>query len=132
MKLGQDQQNAFNDVQEEIEGIELRLETLIGEERETVEFTDVLSNMENYIPGEEDIPTEFISKANIILTVVTTVGMIVSVLIIAVLGIKYMLGSVEEKADYKKDMIPYLIGAVLTFGITSIVKILQQIGESFN
>ena len=48
------------------------------------------------------------------------------------MGIKYMLGSVEEKADYKKDMIPYLIGAVLLFAITVIVKVLQQIGQSIN
>ena len=36
----------------------------------------------------------------------------------------------EEKAEYKKDMIPYIVGAVLLFGITAIVKVVQQIGES--
>ena len=94
------------------------------------EFKDVLT--EDYEITDEEIPTEFISEVNVILTVITNIGMVVSILIIAVLGIKYMLGSVEEKADYKKDMIPYVVGAILLFGITAIVKIVQEIGESFN
>ena len=39
-----------------------------------------------------------------------------AVVLVAFLGIKYMLGSAEEKAEYKKDMIPYLVGAFLLFG----------------
>ena len=37
-----------------------------------------------------------------------------------------------DKSEYKKDMIPYLVGACLLFGITVIVKVLQQIGQSIN
>ena len=51
---------------------------------------------------------------------------------LAVLGVKYMLGSVEEKAEYKKDLIPYFIGAVLLFAICTIVKVLQTLGSSIN
>ena len=43
-----------------------------------------------------------------------------------------MLGSVEEKAEYKKGLIPYIIGSVLLLSICSVVKILQTIGDSFN
>ena len=43
------------------------------------------------------------------------IGTIVAVAILIVIGIKYMMGSAEEKAEYKKVMIPYLIGAVLIF-----------------
>ena len=49
-----------------------------------------------------------------------TIGIILSVIILAILGIKYILGSVEEKAEYKNDIIPYLIGAALLFGISTI------------
>lgn len=59
-----------------------------------------------------------------------TVGSIVSVAVLAVLGIKYMLGSVEEKAEYKQTMKPYLIGAVLVFGITNILAIVVNIATS--
>ena len=129
MRLGKAQIDIHEKNSEKIKYIYNQLE---GEERVTVKFEDVLSDTENFIPTEEDPPEDFLTMANIVLTVITTVGMVVSVLIVAIIGIKYMIGSVEEKAEYKKDMIPYLVGAVLTFSITSIVKILQAIGESFN
>jgi len=58
-----------------------------------------------------------------ILGVLTTAGIILSVVILVVLGIKYMLGSAEEKAEYKKTLMPYMIGAVLIFGASTIANI---------
>lgn len=96
-------------------------------------FQDVLSDIRNYTPTNDDSEsTELEGKVSIILTVITNIGMVLAILMVATIGIKYMLGSLEEKAEYKKDMIPYLIGAFLLFGITTIVKVLQQLGESIN
>lgn len=67
-----------------------------------------------------------------IVGVVRTVGIVVSVVILLVLGIKYMMGSAEEKADYKKSMIPYLVGAVLIFASTTIVGIVYDMTNSLN
>lgn len=67
---------------------------------------------------------------NIIIGILRTVGTIISVAVLAILGIKYMLGSVEEKATYKETMRPYLIGAVLVFGITNILAIIIDVGTS--
>ena len=50
-----------------------------------------------------------------IIGILQTVGVVLSVAILVVLGIKYMMGSAEEKADYKKTMIPYIVGAVCIF-----------------
>ena len=52
---------------------------------------------------------------NKIITVISTIGTIISVIVLVVIGIKYMLGSAEEKAQYKKSLMPYTIGAVITF-----------------
>lgn len=38
-----------------------------------------------------------------------------------ILGIKYMTGSLEEKAEYKKSMIPYLIGVAIFFSLSTIL-----------
>lgn len=57
-----------------------------------------------------------------IVSIVTTIGIIVAVIVLLVLGIKYMMGSAAEKAEYKKTMIPYLVGAVLIFGASAIAK----------
>ncbi len=65
-----------------------------------------------------------------IIGVVRTVGVLVAVVILLVLGIKYMMGSAEEKADYKKSMIPYLVGAVLIFAASAITGIVYDMASS--
>ena len=37
-----------------------------------------------------------------------------------------MMGSAEEKAEYKKTMIPYLVGALLIFAATTIVNVVYN------
>lgn len=44
------------------------------------------------------------NTTNNIVKVIAAVGAIVSVIVLMILGIKYMIGSVEEKAEYKKTM----------------------------
>lgn len=75
------------------------------------------------------IPTspQAISIGNKIIGTVQLFGSILSVIVLIVIGIKYMMGSVEERADYKKTLIPYLIGAVLVFGIVNILSIINSI-----
>ena len=108
-------------------------EKILGEARdENKPFTDIFDDISYYEPDDETVSTEITDKVSIVLTVITNIGMVLAVLMSAILGIKYMLGSVEEKADYKKDMIPYLVGSFLLFGICTIVKVLQQFGESIN
>ena len=46
----------------------------------------------------------------------------ISVIVLIVLGIKYMMGSVEEKAEYKKTLMPYIIGAGLVFAASVIAS----------
>lgn len=55
-----------------------------------------------------------------VLSAVTTAGIVLSVIILAVLGVKYMMGSAEEKAEYKKSLMPYIIGAALIFSASVI------------
>lgn len=97
-------------------------------------FEDVLENIGLYKPSDMDVDTanKIEGKTGIILTTITDIGMVVAVLILAILGIKYMLGSAEEKAEYKKDLIPYLIGAALLFGITMFVKAFMLWGDQIS
>ena len=64
--------------------------------------------------------------------VLQTVGVVVAVIILIVLGIKYMMGSAEEKAEYKKTMIPYLVGAILIFAASTIANVVYQFATSLN
>ena len=67
-----------------------------------------------------------------IVGVIQTVGIVTSVIVLAILGIKYMIGSAEEKAEYKKTMLPYLIGAILVFATSNLVYIIYEIGKDIN
>ena len=61
-----------------------------------------------------------------IMGILQTLGIVVAVIVLMVLGIKYMMGSAEEKAEYKKTMIPYVVGAILIFGATTIANMVFQ------
>lgn len=75
---------------------------------------------------------EVVNLGATIVTIMQTVGVVVAVVVLLVLGIKYMIGSAEEKAEYKKTMIPYLVGAVLIFAATTIVNVVYNIANSLN
>lgn len=77
--------------------------------------------------GEE---AELNKKAGVILGVINTIGVVVSIVTLMVVGIKYMLGSVEEKAEYKKSMGMYLLGAFLVFSITTLPNILYNVSSN--
>lgn len=74
-----------------------------------------------------ETPAELTTKVNNVLGTIQVIGTVISVVAIIVIGIKYMTGSVESKASYKKVMIPYIVGAFLIFGISNIVPILYNI-----
>lgn len=70
--------------------------------------------------------TEIQSFGENIMGILQTVGVVISVVILIILGIKYMMGSASEKAEYKKTMIPYIVGAVLIFAATTIANVIYQ------
>ena len=65
-----------------------------------------------------------------IMGILQTVGVVISVVILIVLGIKYMMGSAEEKAEYKKTMMPYIIGAILIFGASTIANMIYNFASA--
>ena len=65
-----------------------------------------------------------------LLGILQTVGIILSVVVLTILGIKYMMGSAEEKAEYKKTMIPYIVGAACIFLAPTIANIVYNFFKS--
>lgn len=64
-----------------------------------------------------------------LVSVITTIGSIASVIVLVVLGIKYMMGSAEEKAEYKKTLLPYVLGAMLVFAASTIASVVFSIAS---
>ena len=105
-------------------------EIVVTEESVKVADDLNLGDLDQYKGKGEDAP-QFIEKVNVIVSVLEAVGVILSVIILIAIGIKYMLGSVEERADYKKTMIPYLIGAFMVFTVSLIPQIIFKFMENF-
>lgn len=80
--------------------------------------------------GESNINTSKLDTfGNNLISIITTIGSIISVVVLVVLGIKYMMGSAEEKAEYKKTLLPYLIGALLLFAASTIASVVFSIAN---
>ena len=80
--------------------------------------------------GNMSSPQKLKDKTQNILGIIQNLGIVLSVIILMIIGIKYMLGSVEEKSEYKKTMIPYLIGAAIVFSGTTLPQIIYQLASN--
>lgn len=62
---------------------------------------------------------------NNIIGILQIAGSFIAIIMLIVLGIKYMIGSAEEKAEYKVTMKNYVVGALLLFGIVNFIGAVQ-------
>lgn len=74
--------------------------------------------------------TQMQESIDTIYTVLLYIGIALSVIIGAILGIKFMLGTVEEQAKVKETLIPYALGCIVVFGAFGIWKFMMQLGGS--
>ena len=86
--------------------------------------TSVLALDPKNIKGDRNNTDTVQNIGQQVLGIVQVVGSIAAVIVLVVLGIKYMMGSAEEKAEYKKTMIPYIIGAVFIFAATNLASMI--------
>lgn len=77
--------------------------------------------------GETTIFSEMVSS---VLGVISVIGIFVAVAGIMIIGIKTIFGSVEEKADYKKKILPFIIGAIILFVPATAVRLIYETTKS--
>ncbi len=99
------------------------------EDPSSADVTDYPSKFKpNQLDSADTEP--IVSKANKVIGAITTVGVVVSVVATLILGLKFMMGSVAEKAEYKKSMVPYIIGIAFLFTTSIIVKLIASLVTS--
>lgn len=59
--------------------------------------------------------------------ILLSVGIIAALVVGLVIGIKFVIGGVEQKAEIKGLLIPYIVGCVVVFGAFAIWKIIVDI-----
>ena len=62
-----------------------------------------------------------------IYNILLAIGTVIAVIIGAILGIQFMVGSMDDKAKVKESLIPFVIGCVIIFGAFGIWKIVATI-----
>ncbi len=69
---------------------------------------------------------KFSEILNIILGVVQVIGIAIAVIMLVVLAIKYVSAAPSDKADIKKSVWVYVVGAVVLFGASGILQIIKN------
>ena len=78
-------------------------------------------NVNEVIDAKKDAPEEIEPIMSKAIGVAMTIGTIIAATMIVVIAIKYMISAPNEKAEIKKYMIPYAIGAILVFASSGVV-----------
>ena len=77
-------------------------------------------------PSKGDV-TEAGKLIGDILAVIRNVGICIAVVMLTVIGLKYILCSLDEKASYKENMVPYIIGCFLLASATTIPSLVYEV-----
>lgn len=98
------------------------------------DVSDVITGGDNFIGAADDNAkideTKLKLTSDLIYQILMVLGISIAVIIAGILGIKFMIGSVEEKAQVKDQLIPFVIGCIVIFGAFSIWKVAVNIGNS--
>lgn len=71
--------------------------------------------------------TYIFNKGGQVLKILRNIAAIAAVVTISIIGVRYMVGSVEQRAEYKQTMMPVVVGCILVGGLAGILTIIQSI-----
>ena len=74
-----------------------------------------------------DAVTEISTAGNKILSAIMWFGYAISVGMVVFIGIKYMLGAADTKANMKGAIVGWLIGAFIVFGASTVIAIVTSV-----
>lgn len=77
-------------------------------------------------PQASDAAANVQNIAGKVLNIVQIVGVAVAIIMLTILGIRYVSLSPNEKAEYKKGLTIYVIGAVLLFGASMLIGVIRN------
>lgn len=99
-------------------------------------FADISDDASSFIEAGSGAMPSGTSRATMtsavseIAGLLTGLGIIVAVIVAAILGIMFMVGSTEQQAKIKESIIPYVCGCAVVFGALTIwqliIKLLNQ------
>ena len=103
----------------------------VSKEKGKAATDDVVNDADNFINDPNSasyIKTEELQDfSQNIYSILVGIGIVIAVIIGAIIGVKLMFAPLEERAEAKKLLIPYVVGCVLVFGAFGIWKLIITI-----
>jgi predicted membrane channel-forming protein YqfA (hemolysin III family) len=96
----------------------------------TFNMMETINNQVN-ATADTNVTDSVKSIAGSVITITKVICAGVAVAMLTILGIKYMSAAPGEKADIKKHAVPYVVGAVIMFGCTGILSIIEKFASGF-
>lgn len=94
---------------------------------------DVIKGAQDFLAEGSERPileNELKSASDFLFNIFLGIAMIVAVIIGTIIGIQFMVASVEEKAKVKEALVPYAVGCTVVFGAFGIWKLVVTILSS--
>lgn len=66
-------------------------------------------------------------NVGIILGIIRNINVAIAVIVLMIIGVKFIIGSVEQRATYKEQMKPYIIGVLLAASGTTLVSYIYNV-----
>ena len=88
----------------------------------TVTASEIMNtiNKQVNLTANENVANSVKSITGSIITITKVICAGVAVAMLSILGIKYMMGSAEEKSGYQKSFVPLIVGIVVVAAATQI------------
>jgi len=105
-------------------------ENMVGlatESGDTIEYGSVSSNsITENAKDNTGVAKSVKEIIQSILTITQVIGVGVAVIMLVVLAIKYISAAPSDKAEIKKHMVVYVVGAILLFAASGILEIIKR------
>lgn len=90
--------------------------------------SSVITDIEGKVNASTvNIEGDIVTKIGDIIKLIRNASAIIAVVLVVIIGVKYMMSSLEQKAELKKSFVPLIIGIVLVVSATSIASFLFSI-----
>lgn len=96
---------------------------------------DIISQGKDFIADGEaqDNPiedNELKPVSDTIYNILLTIAIVLAVIMAGVLGIGFMVGSIDEQAKIKESLIPYVVGCIIVFGGFGIWRVIAGLVQN--
>lgn len=92
---------------------------------------DVTKNPDIWVNSEDNVGDNILNnKSRPITGIIRTFGVIASVVTLAIIALRIIFGSTEEKANYKQTLLPWAVGAVMLFSMATIPSLVYDAIEN--